>query len=164
LEELSRRGLICDWQDSDSTERDYMRRFSSMKYAPAETRRILRDRLARYLPVQYTAPARPNVGNLVRDEQLLNLLLNLDIVLESDVNRARTRYIAALPENSGEPSLDEVIAAGWIRVVWGRVAAPFEIDQRARAAPPGTMTALNALLKNRFEETFVVSDAAKVRR
>ena|SRR6266446_10763657 len=129
-----------------------MPRFSSMKYAPAATRRILRDRFARYLPVENSAAARPNAANLVRDELLLNLLLNLDIVFESDVDRARATYEAALAPDSGEPSFDEVISAGWLRIVWGRVATPFEIDQRARAAPAGTMTALVALLKKRFEE------------
>src|SRR5437588_6177160 len=138
-----------------------MRRFSTMKYAPAETRRILRDRFARYLPVLHIAPARPNAGNLVRDEQLLNLLLNLDIVFESEIGRARVTYEAALPPNSAEPSFDEVVAAGWFRVVWGRLATPFEIDERARAAPPGTMTALISLLKKRFEESYVLSEAAR---
>jgi hypothetical protein len=138
-----------------------MRRFSSMTYAPAETRRILRDRMARYLPVQHSAPARPNAGNLVRDELLLNLLLNLDIVFESDVDRARATYEAALAPDSGEPSFDEVISAGWLRIVWGRVATPFEIDQRARATPAGTMTALVALLKKRFEESYVLGEAAR---
>src|SRR5258708_22307979 len=111
-----------------------MARFSSMKYAPAETRHILRDRFARYLPVQHTAPVRPNAGNLVRDEQLLTLLLNLDIVFASELDRARASYEAALPANSSEPIFDAVIAAGWLRIIWGRLATPFEIDQRARAA------------------------------
>lgn len=74
-----------------------MRRFSSMKYAPAETRRILRDRFARYLPVPPGAPTRPHSDNLIRDEQLLDLLLNVGIVFESDVDRARDTYNAALP-------------------------------------------------------------------
>ncbi len=138
-----------------------MPRFSSMKYAPAETRRILRDRFARYLPVAKSAPARPNAGNLVRDELLLNLLLNLDVVFESDVDRARTTYEAALASDSGEPGFDEVLAAGWFRIVWGRLATPFEIDQRARAASPGTMTALVALLKKRFEESYVLGEPAR---
>jgi hypothetical protein len=132
-----------------------------MKYAAAETRRILRDRLVRYLPVDTTAPHRPNAGNVIRDEQLLNLLLNLDVVFESDVDRARATYEAALPPNSGEPSFDEVIAGGWLRVVWGRLATPFEIDQRARAAAPGTMTALVSLLKKRFGESYILSETAR---
>jgi hypothetical protein len=138
-----------------------MPRFSSMKYAPAETRRILRDRFARYLPVLYTGPSRPNTGNLVRDEQLLNLLLNLDLVFESEIDRARATYEATLPPNSGEPSFDEVIEAGWLRVVWGRLATTFEVDQRARAVPPGTMTALVSLLTKRFKESHSLREAAR---
>jgi hypothetical protein len=137
-----------------------MPRFSSMKYAPAETRRLLRDRFARYLPVLHSPPARTNADNLVRDELLLNVLLTLDIIFESDIDRARATYDAALPPNSGEPSFDEIMATGWLRAVWGRIATPFEIDQRARAAPAGTMTALTTLFKKRFEESYVVRDEA----
>ena len=137
-----------------------MRRFSSMKYAVAETRRILRDRFARYLPVIQYAAAAPRGGNLIPDEQLLELLLGLDIVCKSDIDSSRAAYDAASPPGIGEPSLDEVIAAGWIRVVWGRIAAPFEIDQRARARPDDNLTALSALLKERFGETYAFSGAA----
>jgi hypothetical protein len=132
-----------------------------MKYAAAETRRILRDRFARYLPVTQNGPALPSQGVLLRDELLLKLLLNLRPVVESDAGRARVSYGAALAKNPGEPSFDEAIADGWFRIVWGRVAAPYEIDQRARTAPADTMTALNALLKKRFEESFDVRDTAK---
>ena len=92
-----------------------------MKYALAETRRILRHRFARYLPLTQSAPSAPKSGNLLPDEQLLELLLGLNILCESDVDRSRATYDAALPLGGGEPSLDEVIAAGWMRVVWGRV-------------------------------------------
>ena len=131
-----------------------------MKYAVAETRRILRDRFARYLPVIQYAAAAPRGGNLIPDEQLLELLLGLDIVCKSDIDSSRAAYDAASPPGIGEPSLDEVIAAGWIRVVWGRIAAPFEIDQRARARPDDNLTALSALLKERFGETYAFSGAA----
>ena len=49
---------------------DGMRRFSSMKYAVAETRRILRDRFARYLPVIQNAAAAPGGGSLIPDEAI----------------------------------------------------------------------------------------------
>jgi len=94
-----------------------------MKYAAAETRRILRDRFARYLPVTQNGAALPSQGALLRDELLLKLLLNLRPVLESDAGRARVSYDAALAKNLGERSFDEAIADGWFRIVWGRVAA-----------------------------------------
>ncbi len=137
-----------------------MGRFSSMKYALAETRRILRDRFARYLPVTQNALSAPKAGSLIPDEQLLELLLGLDILCESDIDRSRAIYDAALLPGGGEPSLDEVIAAGWIRVVWGRVTAPFEIDKRARSKPDGKLTALSTLLKQRFEQRYTVGEAA----
>lgn len=137
-----------------------MRRFSSLRLAAAGTRAILRDRFRRYLPVMHQPPA-PRTGNLIRDEQLLDLLLNLDIVCGSDIDRARATYDAALPPEGGQPSFDEVIAAGWLRVVWGRIATPFEIDQRARAAPDGARTALATLFKQRFEKNYTVRAGAR---
>jgi hypothetical protein len=138
-----------------------MPRFSSMKYAPAETRRILRDRFVRYLPVSNTPAVRPPSENLIPDELLLNLLLNLKITFESDADRARASYDAALAKNPGEPSFDQAIADGWFRIVWGRIAAPYEVDLRARAAPTDSMTALQFLLKNRFGESFALSETVK---
>jgi hypothetical protein len=138
-----------------------MPRFSSMKYAPAETRRILRDRFVRYLPVSNTPAIRPPSENLMPDELLLNLLINLDITFESDADRARMSYDAARAKNPDEPSFDQVIADGWFRIVWGRLTAPYEIEQRARAAPADTMTALQSLLKNRFGESFTLNDTVK---
>lgn len=139
---------------------DGARRFSSLKFAPAETRRILRDRFARYLPVAQQATL-PVVGDLISDEHLLNLLLNLDILFGSDVDRARANYDAALPQDGGEPSFDDAKAAGWFRVVWGRIAAPFENDERARAAPDGTVTALATMFKGRFEEQYAFRELVR---
>ena len=73
-----------------------MRRFSSLKYAPAETRRILRDRFARYLPSQHSTSSRTPKGVTLPDEVLLQLLLSLTIDFESDIARARVTYAAAL--------------------------------------------------------------------
>jgi hypothetical protein len=121
---------------------------------------MLRDRFARYLPVMHQAVP-PRAGSLIPDERLLDLLLSLDIMWGSEVDRARATYDAALPPNGGEPSFDDVIAAGWLRVVWGRLATTFEIDQRTRAVPPGTMTALVSLMRKRFEESYTLTEAAR---
>lgn len=125
-----------------------------MKHAPAETRRILRDRFTRYLPVTQHRHAALSGPAPVADELMLELLLNLDVAFASETFRARATYEEALPVSGDEPSFDDVIAAGWLRIVWGRIATPFEIDQRARTTPGNKLTALDALLKKRFEETF----------
>jgi hypothetical protein len=138
-----------------------MRRFASLRFVAAETRRILRDRFRRYLPVMHQAQNAPDGGNLISDEQWLDLLLNLEIASGSDIDHARAAYDAALPAAGGEPTFDQVIAAGWLRVVWGRITAPFEIDQRARAAPGGNLTALAALLKDRFKEKYTFRKAVR---
>ncbi|WP_143274195.1 hypothetical protein [Bradyrhizobium canariense] len=106
-----------------------------MKYAPAETRRILRDRMVRFLPVSNTPALRPSSEDLIPDEQLLNLLLNLNITFESDADQARAKYDAVRSKNSDQPSFDQLIADGWFRIVWGRISAPYELDERACAAP-----------------------------
>jgi hypothetical protein len=138
-----------------------MRRFSSLKLAPAEARRILRDHFARYLRAQHGEMVVPTKGDLVSDELLLHFLLNLEIVFESDVERAKAAYAAAVPPGSAEPSFDEVIAAGWFRVVWGRIRTPFEVANAARNRRPAAMTALTTIFKKRFDESFVLSDAAR---
>lgn len=137
-----------------------MRRFSSLKQVPAETRSLLRDRFARYLPLRHSTAIRTAGTVTLADESLLHLLLSLSIDFASDVDRARAIYEAALPSNSGEPSLEDLILAGWIRVVWGRISTPFEIAQAARTAPTGTMTALATLLAKRFEQVYRLTDAA----
>jgi hypothetical protein len=141
---------IFDEGGRRATGLDWMQRFSSLKYAPAETRRILRDRFTRFLPVN---AVRPLIGgNVIPDEQLLNLLLTLDVVSETDVDRARATYNAALPAGRGEPTFDEVTTEGWLRIVRGRVTTPFEVDQRSRTVSDGTLTALSTLLNKRFGE------------
>src|SRR6202008_3983441 len=134
-----------------------MRRFSSLQHVPAETRRILRDRFSRYLPSQFGEAVEPTRGKLVPDEVLLHLLLNLTIIFESDLEKAKATYAAALPPDSTEPSFEEVLAAGWFRVVWGRITAPFEVARAGRGRGGGAMTALAALFQKRFYESFVLS-------
>jgi hypothetical protein len=138
-----------------------MRRFSCLKHVPAETRRILRDRFARYLPSQHSTSSLTPKGITLSDELLLQLLLNLTIDFESDFESAGATYAAALPPNSSEPGLEELVAAGWLRVVWGTSLNVFEIANAARSAPVGTMTAFAALQAKRFEQTYHLTDAAR---
>jgi len=138
-----------------------MRRFSSLKQIPAQARHLLRYRFARYLPVQRNASVAPDRLITLADESLFRLLLNMSIDFESDLERARATYEAALPSNSTQPSLEDLRAAGWVRVVWRRISAPLEIAQAARTAPVGTMTALVAMLAKRFEQAYHLTDEAR---
>jgi hypothetical protein len=117
--------------------------------------------LRRYLPSQHHANLARRAGPItLNDEGLLELMLHLEIAFASDEETARATYVAALPENSSEPSFDRLIEDGWLRVVWGRVSTPFEVS---RAAQSGTFSALKSLLKTRFEQTYRVSEEARAR-
>jgi hypothetical protein len=46
---------------------------------------------------------------------------------------------AGLRKRTGEKNrgtFDEAIADDWFLIIWGRIAAPYAIDQKARAGPP----------------------------
>ncbi len=140
-----------------------MQRFSSLKHVPAEARRILRDRFSRYLPSQHATTIHAAKGGRVTlsDELLLRLMQNLTIDFGSDIKSARATYIAALPPITSEPSLDDLMVDGWLRVVWGRISTPFEIAQVVRAAPAGAMTAFAAVVAKRFEQSYGLTDTAR---
>ncbi len=133
-------------------------RFSSIEHSPAATRGILRDRLARYLTSDSSSQAGRRVHHDVTlsDELMLRLLLNLSIDFASDLDSARATYSSNLSATSNEPSLEELIDAGWLTVVWGRISASFDLVRAAEAATPA-MSALCSLLKSRFEETYRVT-------
>jgi hypothetical protein len=95
---------------------------------------------------------------MLLDEVLLQLLLSLTIDYESDIARAQETYADALPPNSSEPSLNELAAAGWFRVIWGRISTPFEVAHAARSASAGTMTAFTALLAKQYEAAYRLTD------
>ena len=127
-----------------------MERFTSLSHVPAETRRLLRDRLRRFLPSYRTPPAMVDRA-LLDDELVLGLLLGMHIDRESELNRARATYEANALADDGEPSFQDLINDGWIRIVWGRVSAP--IHMRVAAAPerprPVSRTAMRGRLSAR---------------
>jgi hypothetical protein len=138
------------------------RRFSSLRYAPAEARSRLRDRLIRYLPSQHYGMSVRRTGVVtLADETLLELLLHLGIESARDEAAARTSYAAALPENSGEPSFEALIEHRRLRVIWGRISVPFEISRAVQTTPDGTLSALKALIKGAFEHTHRISDEVR---
>ncbi len=95
-----------------------MTRLSSLAYNPSETRRLLRDRLPRFLGTPNNTVSPTIARALIKDELLLDLMLGMNIEFARDAERARTIYEAALPENSNEPSLSTLIDDGLVRVVW----------------------------------------------
>ena len=138
-----------------------MRRFSSLKNAPGETRKILRDRFARHLTFHNIAFNPSPTDVTLPDELLLQLLLNLTIDFESDLGNVRAAYNAALCPNSIMPSLDELIAEGWLHVVWGRISTTFEIAEAARVDPSGKLTPLVTLLDRRHGQVYRLPTALK---
>jgi len=135
-----------------------MNRFSSLNYAPEETRAIFRKRFARYLLSHHYESFRTDQKNAIDDEQLLYLLLNLSIETGSDVEKAKAAYLEAYHADLGEPSFDELTTDGWIRVVWGRIFISSEI---ARSIPAKSMAAFNSLLAKRFDEKYLLTSEAK---
>jgi hypothetical protein len=131
-----------------------MERFSSLSHVPAETRRLLRDRLRSFLP-SYRTPRMPIDRALLHDELILRLLLGLHIDWESDLDRARSTYEATSLQDDAEPAFQDLMRDGWIRVVWGRISAP--VHMRA-AASDNPRTRFNALMAKRHGQTFRFSD------
>jgi hypothetical protein len=134
-----------------------MERFSSLSHVPAETRRLLRDRLRSFLP-SYRNPRMRIERALLDDELALRLLLGLQIDWGSDLDRARTTYEdKALPDDA-EPAFQDLIKAGWIRVVWGRISAPIHMRSVAPAKP---RPRFNALMAERHSQALRFSDEVR---
>ena len=135
-------------------------RFSSIEHSPAATRGILRDRLARYLTSDSSGSHtghRVHSDVTLSDESMLHLLLNLRIDFERDIDRVRATYDAAGSETSTEPSIEELVEAGWLTVVWGRISVTFDLVRAAEAATP-PLSALCSLLNSRFDEVYRVTE------
>lgn len=128
-----------------------MPRFASLDYAPAETRRLLRDRFKRNLG--FAAPPRqPHSDRLqLSDEAMLILMQSLELRFGNDEAEARSIYRKALPPGSQEPEWDDLIARGWTRLVWGRYAVNFDLYDAARKATD--LTALTHWMAHRYEQT-----------
>jgi hypothetical protein len=90
---------------------------------------------------------------------MLALLCQLNVEFQSDVETARVIYDAAMQAGSEEPTLDELIAEGRLRIVWGRISTPFELGA-GRAASAAKMTAFQALLGKRYDVAYRLSDRA----
>ncbi len=66
-----------------------MNRFSSLEYVPTQTRILLRSRFARNLPSHRAGHFGGEKGNALDDELLLHFLLNLNIDVARDFEKAK---------------------------------------------------------------------------
>lgn len=135
-----------------------MPRFSSLDYAPSETRRLLRERLQRQLGREPGAQAPAPDGPVLGDEAMLHLLQSLDVRFGDDWVHTLATYQAALPSDGSEPPLEDRIAAGWARVVWGRVKISRDVTRSLRASSI-IAGAFARVLEQRFIEEYSVARA-----
>lgn len=117
-----------------------MARFSSLTHAPAETRRLLRERLVQFLVAEHS-PKAPEERPKLADELFLTLMLGLHIAFEGDVESARKIYDAAAAGVVDHPSLDSLLKEGAIRVTWGRISMipPHRRGEVINAPPAGVI-------------------------
>ena len=129
-------------------------------HAPAETRRLLRERLARFLGAEPQPRMRDDRPKLA-DESFLALMLGLHIEFESDVETARNIYEAAAVGVADHPSLDSLLKEGAIRVTWGRVSMlpPHGRGEVINAPPAGVI----ALRTRWHKQTFSLASALHAR-
>lgn len=135
-----------------------MNRFSSLGYAPTETRTLLRSRFARNLPSHQAGYFRGEEKNVLNDELLLRFLLNLSIDVERDFEKAQATYLESYTLGSEEDSFDVLINKGWIRVVWERIFIPSKIARFVRSKNDGAMNAFVSLCAKMFDEEYHLTD------
>jgi hypothetical protein len=138
-----------------------MHRFSSLEYAPAETRRLLRGRFLRNLGQEPRGQTPEHGGSVLADEAMLHLLQNLDMSFGDEWVHALAVYQTASPVDHNEPRLEDRVAAGWARVVWGRVKVPTGVGialyrGKARAG------AFGSILDERFVEKYRLNPEAQL--
>ncbi len=138
----------------------HLARFQSLRLAPLETRRLLRDRFERKLRVyrqgRYVNPdLRP-----IPDEQMLRLLQGLQITVVADWSIAEKTYADANPPVEAK-DLKALIEAGWVRSIWGRIAAGQEVRLAVYRAADGTSEALRALFSRLHVQTYQGTEALR---
>ena len=131
-----------------------MPRFSSLPTAPSETRRLLRNRLGRFLNHAVEPVATHELQRRLSDESLLTLLLNLRIDFANDFSRASKDHAAHRTVDSSEPNLDHLLAHGWIHSVWGRLCAPYRLAALVRERHAEELPALATLYKEIHQESY----------
>ncbi len=133
-----------------------MTRFASLTTAPAETRRLLRTRFARFLPSPHDAPYQPGQSGALPDEDVLQIFLSLTIESASDVAHARRVYVEAATETADVPEIDALLTAGWCRVVWERIFISFDTERAAQGADD-VPAWFKSFLEQRYEDRYHVA-------
>jgi hypothetical protein len=114
-----------------------MPRFTSLEYAPTETRRLLRERLARHLGHEPQGQNPGHGGPMISDEALVRLLQSLEMSFGDEWVCALAAYETARASDVNEPPLQERLAAGWARLVWGRIKVPRDVGLALRRRRSG---------------------------
>ncbi len=127
-----------------------MARFSSIEHAPAETRRILRDRMQRFLGAETSHLRRISDEGLLADETVLALLEAVEVTFAADWTCMLEAYQAAQSSEEEQPTLQSLVARGWARVVWDRVQIAHEANRALRSTDNPGMDAFKRILKDRF--------------
>lgn len=140
-------------------KRSFMPRFTSLEYAPAETRRLLRERLLRHLGREPQGQDPGHGGPELADEAMVRLLQSLDIFFGDDWAHALAAYEAALPADGSEPTLQERLSAGWARLIWGRVKIPSDVGLALHRGR-GRVGAFASVLDQRFVEHYKLTPEA----
>lgn len=135
-------------------------RFDSLTYSPLETRQFLRERFRRYLPELEHSRELRRSRLAQTDEAVLSLLLELRIDFENDASGARSKYQAACAGNADVPSFQDLEAAGWYRLVWGRLFTDLDALHALRRAQPNLRSALEPVLSARRARRFVTGPLA----
>jgi len=138
-----------------------MPRFSSLEYAPSETRRLLRERLQRRLGSEPVVQAPGRATLALDDEAMLRLLQSLDIKTGDEWGCALETYQGAPASDGAEPRLEDRLAAGWGRIVWGRVRVPSQVSMALRG-PGSNAGAFSRVLARRFVDEFRVMPDARL--
>lgn len=131
-----------------------MTRFESLKYAPAETRRILRERFARKLHVIRQPRHLDPYLAVTPDLLALSLLAGTAVSHTADWAEAGLLHGSVVASPTEPADLAALEAAGWIRRIWGRVEIPMDLRVRGLRAAPGAMDAFKALVQGVHAQAF----------
>jgi hypothetical protein len=137
-----------------------MIRFSSLGPASSETRHLLRRRFARYLPGAERHPP-PRTATTVSDESVLNLLLSLEIDFANDEPTCRGLYEANRAQHASALSFDELVPAGLLRLLWGRMHARIGVSRLLPGLPEEVRASLEPVIDRRYKRRFTVGADAR---